>query len=118
MAWVGEATGIIKAQDAEKVAGIIRIRGSIPMLTLAWARMGRTTLVVAVLEVISVRKVRITQTRITSMTGGSPSKAAKEEPTMSERPLELNPPAMAKPPPNRSRMPQGNFLAVCQVIRE
>lgn len=62
MALGGVAIGIIKAHDAESVAGIMSRRGLVFMATAMDARMGRIICVVAVLDVNSVRKVSVVQT--------------------------------------------------------
>ena len=54
MALGGVATGIIKAMEAESVAGSIRNNGLISMETDKPARIGRIISVVAVLDVNSV----------------------------------------------------------------
>ena len=54
----GVATGIMKAQDAERVAGIINNRGLAFMAKATDAKIGRIISVVAVLDVSSVKKVR------------------------------------------------------------
>ena len=58
IAFGGVATGIIKAQDAESVAGIIRKSGFIFMAKERAAKIGRIIWVVAVLDVSSVKKVK------------------------------------------------------------
>lgn len=101
MAWVGDATGIIKAQLAESVAGIINKIGSISNAILACAKIGNTKLVVAVLEVTSVSKVSTTQTTTTITSGEEKVICAKRFPTTSDKPDDEKPPAMAKPPPKK-----------------
>lgn len=72
IAFGGVATGIIKAQDADIVAGIIMRSGFIFIAILTEARIGRIISVVAVFEVSSVKKVierhivRITKIGLTS----------------------------------------------------
>ena len=61
MALGGVATGIIKAQDAESVAGIISNSGLAFMAKATDANMGRIISVVAVLDVSSVKKVKPVQ---------------------------------------------------------
>ena len=62
---MGEATGIIKAQLADKVAGIINKRGSICKALDASAITGKIRFVIAVFEVISVKKVSTKDTEKT-----------------------------------------------------
>ena len=59
----------MKAQLAERVAGIIISKGSIPKTIAAVARIGKSRLVIAVLDVSSVRKVTNTQTKPTIIRG-------------------------------------------------
>ena len=61
MAFGGVATGSIKAQEAESVAGIISSNGLTSMATAREPRIGRIISVVAVFDVSSVRKVIIRQ---------------------------------------------------------
>ena len=69
MALGGVATGSIKAQDGESVAGIIRKSGLIFIATANDARMGRIICVVAVFEVNSVKKVNERQSIAIMITG-------------------------------------------------
>ena len=57
MALGGVATGSIKAQLAARVAGIMTLKGSIPIPIAIAERIGTSEVVVAVLLVISVRKI-------------------------------------------------------------
>ena len=57
IAFGGVATGIIKAQDADRVAGIINNRGFVFIATATDASIGRIISVVAVFDVSSVKKV-------------------------------------------------------------
>lgn len=66
----GVATGIIKAQEAESVAGTIRRRGLTFMATATPAKMGKTISVVAVFEVSSVKKVSMPQINMIIRIGG------------------------------------------------
>src|SRR5690606_2666533 len=109
MAWVGDATGIIKAQLAESVAGIINKIGSISNAILACAKMGNTKLVVAVLEVTSVSKVSTTQTTTTIINGEEKVICEKRFPTTFDKPEDENPPPMANPPPKSNNTPQGKL---------
>ena len=63
----GVATGIIKANDVDIVAGIIMIKGLIFSESASAASIGSIIVMVAVLEVISVRKVRNKQVKIISV---------------------------------------------------
>lgn len=61
IAFGGVATGIMNAQDAERVAGIINSNGSRPIDSASAASSGSAIWVVAVFEVSSVRNVIIVQ---------------------------------------------------------
>ena len=108
------ATGSINAQLALIAAGTISRAGSIPAATAPAARIGIISAVVAVLLVISVRKVMVKQ--ITPMikmmchvvmpTSALPKAALKPDTT--------NALAIAMPPPNSISMPHGIFAAVSQ----
>ena len=71
MALGGVATGIIKAQEAESVAGTIRSKGLIFIATATPARIGKTISVVAVLDVSSVKNVSIVQINMMMKMGWS-----------------------------------------------
>ena len=114
MACVGEATGIMKAQLAESVAGIINKVGSIFIALEASAIMGSTKLVMAVFEVISVRNVRMKETEKTATVGDCNFILANPSQTRSPKPDNWNPPAKASPPPNKSNIPQGTFFVSAQ----
>ena len=81
MAFGAVATGSIKAQLALRVAGIINFAGSIPAAIPAEARMGMRRVVVAVFDVISVRKVTERQMRITVRRGGQAATSDNASPT-------------------------------------
>ena len=74
MAFGGVATGIMKAQEADIVAGIISTSGCTPVATATAARIGRIISVVAVLLVSSVRNVMARHTiRISAKVGSAPT---------------------------------------------
>ena len=74
MAFGGVATGIMNAQDADMVAGIINTSGCVPVSTATDASMGRIISVVAVLLVSSVRNVMARHTsRINANVGNAPA---------------------------------------------
>lgn len=83
----GVATGIIKAQDAERVAGIISNRGLICIATATDANIGRTISVVAVFDVSSVKNVNPKQIIIIIMIGGIPARPLKLFPMNTESPV-------------------------------
>jgi hypothetical protein len=61
MALGGVATGIMKAKELARVAGIINRRGFLPMAVATAARIGSIISAVAVFDVSSVRKVIMKQ---------------------------------------------------------
>ena len=69
---------------------------------------------VATFDVISVRKFTVVVTTRRMIRYCVPLMYWISFPIQAANPVLLNPAAMAKPPPNNSRMPQGNFLAVGQ----
>ena len=91
MALGGVATGIMKAQDAEIVAGIISIKGCSPVATATAANMGRIISVVAVFDVTSVRKVIEKQIRATRRKGARPAKTDNLLPKREASPLTTKP---------------------------
>ena len=108
------ATGSINAQLALIAAGTINKAGSMPVAIAAAARIGIIKLVVAVLLVISVRKVMVRQmvaniSKICQL--AIPESAV---PSASLRPETTKPLAIAIPPPNNISMPQGIRPAVSQ----
>ena len=117
MALGGVATGSIKAQDAESVAGIINNRGLTFIAVAKEPKIGRNISVVAVLEVSSVKKVNVVQTDATIINGGKSSTPLMLSPNHCDNPDSLNPLARAKPPPKSKTIPQFNFEAVFQFIR-
>ncbi len=87
MALGGVATGIMKAHEAESVAGIISISGLTRMATATEARIGRIISVVAVLEVSSVRKVMVRQMTMIIKNGGTPANPTNRLPITLESPV-------------------------------
>ena len=83
----GVATGIIKAQDAEIVAGIISINGLVFMATAIDANIGRIISVVAVLDVNSVKNVRPEQIDTIIKIGGIPASPLNLFPMNAESPV-------------------------------
>ena len=76
MALGGVATGSMKAQETEKVAGIIRRRGCTPSPLATAASIGIIRVAVAVLDVSSVRKVRSVAVAMTRTGWGAPFRTA------------------------------------------
>ena len=67
----GVATGSMKAQDADIVAGIIIKKGCISILMAEAAKIGIIIVVMAVLDVNSVRKVMIKHIDAIIRSGGT-----------------------------------------------
>jgi len=107
----------MKAQDALIAAGIMMSRGSIAAPMATAASIGMSRVVVAVLLVVSVRKV--TTRQMISMMGRSGSSATPDSaaPMLSLKPDEVNAVAMVIPAPNRISMPHGIRSAVSQSSR-
>ena len=76
---VGEAMGIIKAQLADRVAGIIMSFGSIAMAIAPVARMGNIKFVIAVFDVNSVINVTAIATKAIRASGRGIGQFTKEE---------------------------------------
>ena len=87
MALGGVATGIMKAQEAESVAGIISIKGFTCMAKPTEAKMGRIISVVAVLDVNSVRKVNPKQMERIMTIGEVPARPANSLPMRADNPV-------------------------------
>lgn len=83
----GVATGIINAQDAAIVAGIINNRGLVFIATATDAKIGRIISVVAVFEVSSVKKVIPKQILIIIIIGGIPASPLNLSPINAESPV-------------------------------
>src|SRR5699024_6488226 len=113
-AFGGVATGNINAHDAATAAAIINAYGWNPKATASDAIIGNIIEAVAVLDVISVKKITSAATTIITKNRLSPCKPANCEPIHSDNPDSTNPAAIARPPPNKSKIPQGNFTAVSQ----
>mmetsp|Transcript_13437 Transcript_13437/g.43542 ORF Transcript_13437/g.43542 Transcript_13437/m.43542 type:complete len:216 (-) Transcript_13437:785-1432(-) len=114
MAFGAVATGSMKAQLAANVAGTMSNAAGTPIETDICPMMGNNTLAVAVLLVISVRKVTNSTTRNTKKRGGRIAKTVNCSPTHSERPVVSNAVERAKPPPKRKTSCQGVFSNVSQ----
>ena len=111
------ATGSMKAQEALMAAGIISSLGSIPAPKAAAARMGINRVVVAVLLVVSVKKVMLRQITTMIASTGQAERPARAPPRASLKPEAVKAWAMLMPAPNRMSMPQGIFTAVSQSSR-
>src|SRR5690625_458516 len=69
---------------------------------------------VAVLDVTSVRKITSAVTTAITNIKLTPCSPINCKPIHSDNPDSTNPDAIAKPPPNRSKIPHGNLTAVSQ----
>src|SRR5699024_3921951 len=69
---------------------------------------------VAVLDVTSVKTSTKTETVMMTTIKLIPCKPVNWLPNHSDKPVSTNPPAIASPPPNSNKIPQGNFIAVSQ----
>ena len=78
---------LLKAQDADSVAGIMSIRGLIFIATATEARIGRIISVVAVLEVNSVKNVIQRQIAKITSRGDMPASPLNSLPIRVESPL-------------------------------
>jgi len=108
------AAGSINAQLAEIVAGIISNSIGSSADIAAAARMGTSKVVVAVFEVISVKKLTVKQIHNIKTNGGKLMTEVKLWPIISEAPLIWNALAMVRPPANNNNIPQGTSDAVSQ----
>ena len=103
----GVATGNMNAQEALMAAGTISNLGSIAAPIAAAAKIGINSVVVAVLLVISVKKVTQKQTIPMIIRIGRTAMLSKAEPMMELRPEVVNAWAMDNPAPNKIKIPQG-----------
>src|SRR5699024_7955199 len=108
----GVATGNINAHDAATAAATINAYGWNPNATAKDAIIGNIIEAVAVFDVISVRKITSVATTAITIMRLTPCKLDNCSPIQSDKPDSTNPEAIASPPPNNSKIPQGNFTAV------
>lgn len=87
----GVATGIMNAQEADIVAGIISIKGCSPVATATAARIGKIISVVAVFDVTSVKKVMEKQMSAIKSKGARPANIVSLLPRREASPLTTNP---------------------------
>jgi len=101
------ATGSMNAHEALMAAGIMNSLGSMAAPMAPAARMGISSVVVAVLLVVSVRKVTVRQmtTMITAM--GRTDRPVSRPPMVSLKPDDMNAVAIEMPAPKSMSMPQG-----------
>jgi hypothetical protein len=108
------ATGNINAQLALIAAGTIMISGAIPEARAAAAKTGIKSVVLAVLEVVSVRNVTTRQITAMSAKVGIAVIEDSHWPIKPLKPELENPLARQMPPENSNNTPQGMVLARCQ----
>jgi len=82
----GVATGSMKAHEALRAAGTMNRRGSVAAPTAAAAKMGMSSVVVAVLLVTSVRNVTARQIEAIMSHRGSVLKPSKVAPMVADKP--------------------------------
>ena len=99
----------MKAKDAANVAGNMKKRGCVFAATAEKPSIGRIIVVVAVLEVSSVKKVITRQIPSTTDHKGQLSIPVSLLPIQISSPVPPKPLAKANPPPNKSKIPQGIF---------
>ena len=109
IAFGGVATGNINANEAANVAGTIKYNGSTAAAIAAIPSIGRIIVVVAVLEVNSVKKVTARQMVRTVIHNGQSETPVSLDPIHLSSPLTPKPDARAKPPPKRIKIPHGVF---------
>ena len=110
----GVATGNIKAHEALMAAGIMISLGSMAAPIAPAARMGMSSVVVAVLLVVSVRNVTARHTISMMASSGSAAAPDRALPMLSLNPDAVKALAMAMPAPKRISMPHGIRSAVSQ----
>ena len=108
MALGGVPTGSMKAQVAASVAGISSSIGSAPIPSATPPRIGMKVAAVAVFDVISVSRITIAVTAITSQIVGSAPSPDTCWPNHWSRPLADTAEARLSPPPNSISTPQGS----------
>src|SRR5690554_5162667 len=117
MAFGGVATGIMKAQLAATAAGTAYRIGDTSWAMARAPISGRKAAAVAVLLVISVRKIITAAMTSTMASVGSVPITDRDSAIQTARPEEVITAASDRPPPNSSSTPQGIFEAVSQSIR-
>src|SRR5699024_2000794 len=113
-AFGGVATGSINAQDAATPAAIISANGWNPSATANAAIIGNIIDAVAVFDVISVKNMTKPTTIAITSSKLTPCNPESWDPIHSDNPDSTKPAAIAKPPPNNSKIPHGNLTAVSQ----
>ena len=111
----GVATGSINAQLAAKTTGIVKATGAIPSATATAPTTGKNVEVVATLEVISVKNIIKVATASISTMGGTFPRIVKPWPIQLPRPDAPIDAANDRPPPNKTKSPQGSLLACSHV---
>lgn len=118
MALGGVATGRRNEQEAMRVTGRRKKRGSLCKATAIEAMMGRKVEMVAVLEVSSVVNQMIRRIVIRTRSSGQLMSPCARVPMYRERPEDWMAAASESPPPKRMKMPQGSLVAYFQSMRK
>ena len=118
VAFGGVATGSIKANDPAMVTGSINNSGLVSLLTASPSRIGNRVSTVAVLEVISVKKVIKKQIHKMGSNGCMPLNHSNCCPNHNDYPETLKPLAKAKPPQNNNIISHGISSAAFQSIKK
>ena len=110
MALGGVATGSINAKLDAKTSGMAIDIGATEIATAIDVAIGRKVDVVAVFEVSSVRKtIKVVIMRMINQ-GLSSTNKLNDVPSHCPKPELLMELAKERPPPNKSKSPQGNFF--------
>src|SRR5699024_1095204 len=100
------------------LAATISAYGWNPRATAKDAIIGNIMEAVAVLDVISVKKITNAVTSVITTRRFTPCKPVNCVPIHSDKPDSVKPDAIAKPPQNKSKIPQGNLTVVSQYKRK
>ena len=107
----GVATGNMNAQLAANTTGIVSDIGNTPMEMATAPTTGKKVLVVATLEVISVKNIIKVATHSIRIIGGTDLRTDNPSPIHRPRPEDPICAASERPPPNNTRSPHGSLLA-------
>ena len=110
MALGAVAMGRQKAKLVASVTGSMNSRGFCPAVTASRPTRGSRMEAEATLELNSVKAAVPALSSVTIVMGGRSVMPCMRSAIQKLRPLSLNPKLMAKPPPSRKQMSQGNLL--------
>ena len=108
------ATGSMKAQDAATAAGPSSDAGATPTVIANAPRIGARVVIVATLDVSSVRNRTSATTTMMKNSGGRALSASRLSPIHFDKPVRDTASPSAIPPPNRTRTPHGRRTASSQ----